>query len=115
LSHVDHLTVIVRYLLRGKAVGKAVERYMTFVQIESHKAENLVANLVMHFDTDNRLHGLPWSVIRQCKQYVRPVFRNAGKDEGNKSIGILHSLHNAFIESCWIECSRRFQVCASAM
>lgn len=47
LSHVDQLTVIVRYLLQGKAV----ERFMTFLQIESHKAESLASNLVTYFET----------------------------------------------------------------
>ena len=44
LSHVDQLTIIVRYLL----LGKAVERFITFLQIESHTAENLLCNLVKY-------------------------------------------------------------------
>jgi len=47
LSHVDQLTVIVRYLLSGKSV----ERFLTFLQIQSHKAENLAADLLMYFVT----------------------------------------------------------------
>ena len=47
LSHVDQLTVIVRYFLHGKAV----ERFITFLQIESHTAERLACNLVIYFET----------------------------------------------------------------
>lgn len=47
LSHADQLTVIVRYLLHGKPV----ERFMTFLQIESHTAESLACNLVKYFET----------------------------------------------------------------
>ena len=47
LSHVDQLTVIVLYFLHGKAVG----RFITFLQIESHTAEKLACNLVKYFET----------------------------------------------------------------
>lgn len=47
LSHVDQLTVIVRYLLHGKAV----ERFLSFLQLESHTAENLASNLLTYFET----------------------------------------------------------------
>ena len=42
LTHVDQLTVIVRYLLRGEPV----KRFMTFLQLGSHKAEALAQELL---------------------------------------------------------------------
>ena len=48
MSHVDQLTAIVRYLLRGQAV----ERFLTFLQLGSHKAKNLASNLLLYFETE---------------------------------------------------------------
>jgi len=48
LSHVDQLTVIVRYLLRGQAV----ERFLTFLQLGSHKGDNLASNLLLYFQSE---------------------------------------------------------------
>ena len=45
LSHVDQLTIIVRYLLGGEPV----ERFLTFLQLESHKAETLAGDLLLYF------------------------------------------------------------------
>ena len=41
-AHIDKLTVIVRYVI----AGKPTERFLTFLQIGSHKAENLEAILL---------------------------------------------------------------------
>jgi hypothetical protein len=49
ISHVDQLTVIVRYLLHGKPV----ERFLTFLQMESHKAEALTANLLQYLESES--------------------------------------------------------------
>jgi len=48
LTHADQLTVIVRYLLRGEPV----ERFMTFLQLGSHKAEALVQDLLDYFKAE---------------------------------------------------------------
>ena len=45
LSHVDQLTIIVRYLLGGEPD----ERFLTFLQLESHKAETLASDLLQYF------------------------------------------------------------------
>lgn len=47
LSHVDQLTVIVRYSHHGEAV----ERFLTFLQIASHTAENLAGSLLTYLET----------------------------------------------------------------
>ena len=44
-AHIDQLTVIVRYVI----AGKPTERFLTFLQIGSHKAENLVAIFLKFF------------------------------------------------------------------
>lgn len=49
VSHVDQLTVIVRYLLQGEPV----ERFLTFLQMESHKAEALTNNLLQYLETES--------------------------------------------------------------
>jgi hypothetical protein len=49
ISHVDQLTVIVRYLLQGKPV----ERFLTFLQMESHKAEALTDNLLQYLESES--------------------------------------------------------------
>ncbi|XP_014779092.1 zinc finger MYM-type protein 1 [Octopus bimaculoides] len=41
-AHVDQLTVIVHYVIPGKSI----ERFLTFLQAGSHKAEVLVASLL---------------------------------------------------------------------
>jgi len=48
LSHVDQLTVIVRYLLDGEPV----ERFLTFLQLESHKGEALASDLLRYFENE---------------------------------------------------------------
>ena len=48
LTHVDQLTIIVRYLLRGQPV----ERFMTFLQLESHKAQALAQDLLDYFEAE---------------------------------------------------------------
>jgi hypothetical protein len=50
LSHVDQLTtVIVRYLWQGEPV----ERFLTFLQLENHKAETLAVNLLKYFESES--------------------------------------------------------------
>jgi len=49
LSHVDQLTVIVRYLRQGEPV----ERFLTFLQLENHKAETLAVNLLQYLDNES--------------------------------------------------------------
>lgn len=48
LTHVDQLTIIVRYLLKGKPV----ERFMTFLQLVSHKAQALAQDLLDYFEAE---------------------------------------------------------------
>lgn len=45
-SHIDQLTVILRYV--SCADGMPIERFLTFLQLESHTGENL-ANIVLDF------------------------------------------------------------------
>jgi len=49
LSHVDQLTVIVRYLWQGEPV----ERFLTFLQLENHKAETLATNLLQYLEDES--------------------------------------------------------------
>ena len=69
LTHVDQLTVIVRYLLRGEPV----ERFMTFLQLGSHKAEALAQELLDYLKaetidfSDCRTHPTCLESIPGCK------------------------------------------------
>ena len=49
ISHVDQLTVIVRYVLKGEPV----ERFLTFLQIQSHKAEALKDILLQYLESES--------------------------------------------------------------
>ena len=49
ISHVDQLTVIVRYVLKGEPV----ERFLTFLQMESHKAEALKDILLQYLESES--------------------------------------------------------------
>ena len=49
ISHVDQLTVIVRYVLQGKPI----ERFLTFLQMESHKAVALKDYLLEYLERES--------------------------------------------------------------
>ncbi|XP_013785021.1 zinc finger MYM-type protein 1-like [Limulus polyphemus] len=58
ISYVDHLTFIIRYVVSH---GKPIERFINFVEVHSHKAENL-ANVVKDVITEDL--GLDISNLR---------------------------------------------------
>jgi len=49
LSHVDQLTVIIRYLWQGKPV----KRFLTFLQLKNHKGETLGDNILQNLENES--------------------------------------------------------------
>ena len=69
VSHVDQLTVVVRYVRMSD--GEVVERFLTFIAIESHTGEALataVLKFLTCYDIDvKHLRGQSYDNLQTCR------------------------------------------------
>jgi len=107
LSLVDHLTVIVRYLRQGESV----ERFLTFLQLENHKAETLAVNLLQYLENES----INFADCRgQTYDNASNVLgRYCGMQAYLTNVNLLafyiHPLHGTFTEISRSLCSRLLQ------
>ena len=74
ISHVDQLTFILRYV---GSHGRPIERYIKFVEVYSHKAQNLT-NVVKDFITED----LGLDISNLCGQSYDNASNMAGAYSG---------------------------------
>ena len=101
ISHIDQLAIVVRYIRMSD--GEVVERFFTFIPIESHTGEAL-ATTVLKFLNE-------WDIdIKNLRgQHVGLLQRSSGTHLSNQSTCTLYSLRSTFVKLGWRFCCRNLR------